>query len=128
MIVLMGIFGGGVAFAGAKTNTPVTIDKSTHTFSGGLTSARNSDDPNQTIGCILRAFNSLFKSPDGTTYSSFMVCYAQDARQNQVACQSSRPEFISLAANIQRAAAIAVTYDDQGNCTSFSLGNLSSLQ
>jgi hypothetical protein len=103
------------AYAGNRTNYPVSIDLTTNTAQGSLGSARNSLDLVQYIGCDTTG--------DVALQTSVLHCVAVDALGRTASCvfqpqAGYRTGPLDGLPMLSGNAYLSFTWDSSGNCTS----------
>jgi hypothetical protein len=106
------LFAGGLAFAGLQdTNSEdtVTVNMTTHSANGIMSSTRLSPDGVQYIGCYVIV-------PTATSPAE-VHCAAQDSAHNTVMCTGKTTAFLQAVAAMNSDSEIWFTADAKGNCT-----------
>ena len=99
------------AWAGYKGNFPVYVNTSSRVAGGALSSARNSADTIQSLGC------AVWSLP-GTRYAQ---CYAEDASGTYVSCMTTDASMIATASTVTGDSTLDFDWDVNHNCTYLSV-------
>ncbi|MCP3098962.1 hypothetical protein LZ198_08740 [Myxococcus sp. K15C18031901] len=105
------VLAGPVAFAGDKLALPVVINTTTRKAAGALSSARNSADTQQFIGCGIVAL------PTSLT----LQCVARNAAGVQVYCDSSAPNHLQVAMALHGDDYLSFEWDPANQCTNITV-------
>lgn len=116
LVLVVGLMITGTAFAGLKTNIPVTVNTTSRFAAGAIGSARNSADAVQNIGCSLSA------TP---TSAARVFCFARNAANVYGSCSSSDPKLVAAAQSINPDSYVYFAWDTTGACTFLSLYEVS---
>lgn len=99
------------AVAGDRERSEVLVQSEYRYAFGSMSSARDSADSTQYIGCNM--------------YSTLAVCYAENASGTFGMCSTSDPAMMTLARSLDSGSWLSFDWDANGTCTDIQVNNFS---
>lgn len=104
------------AFAGQNFSAPVQIDFENRSASGDMRSARNSENPYEQIGCVVRYFAS--GTPEvGVLKYAFCIAAVGELPEESIICVTGDEELVEAVNSVADYAFVTFGWNETNECT-----------